>query len=286
MIQRVVNEEVLKICCSKKNISLHEFLEFLCIPKSLKNKLFLEKRILDRNLDLLNENDRLEIGDTVFFDLVDFENNDIEEYKKALDIFYEDEDIILVNKPRGILVHSDGNTKETLTNMLSFYTKEKVRCIHRIDYDTSGLVLFCKNIIAYHYLNNQMEKGMIKKEYIAIVNGILEKDSGEISYNIGSDRHHNNRYVVCKNGKSALTKYKVLLRKKNKTKVLVDIKTGRTHQIRVHFSYLNHPLVGDKIYGSDNKNELLLHSYLLGFLHPKTFKYTEYILKEGKEFDI
>lgn len=290
MIKRIVDEFVLEKFAFKKTISVNEFLDFLYIPKNLRKKLFNEKRILieKENVSELCEVSELKERDVVVFDLNGFEENDIVEYKekKGIDIFYEDEEIILVNKPRGILVHPDGNSNQTIANFLSYYLKGKVRSCHRIDYDTTGLVLFCKNIIAYHYINHQMENGEIKKQYIAIVNGYLKDDEGEITYNIGSDRHHNNRYVVCKNGKSAYTKYKVLIRKNNMTKVLVDIKTGRTHQIRVHFAHINHALVGDKIYGEKSQKPLLLHSYLLGFRHPKTYKYNEYILKEGKEFKI
>lgn len=268
-----------------KNCSLDEFLDSLYVPKKLKNTLVLEKRIYKENENSFLKLDSLvEKNDIILFDLNDFEVNDIIPYKGKINIIYEDEDIILVNKERGMLVHSDGNSNNTLTNIVSNYLNEKVRCVHRIDYDTTGLVLFCKNIISYHYLNKQMENGEIKKEYIAIIEGYLEKDYGEIDLNIGSDRHHNNRYVVCRSGKKALTLYKVLQRKNNKTKVLVTIKTGRTHQIRVHFSYLGHPLIGDKIYGKEGK--LLLHSYLLGFKNPYDYKYCEFICKESNDYNL
>lgn len=278
-MNQIIKRNVLKKC------SLEEYLISIYLPKKVRNTLVSEKRIYKENdASFLELSTVLEKGDVLIFDLSDYEVNDIVPVKRDIDIVYEDSDIILVNKNRGILIHSDGNSLDTLTNRLSYYLNLKVRCIHRIDFDTTGLVLFSKNILSYYYLNHQMENGEIKKQYIAVVSGYLKNDSGEINLNIGSDRHHNNRYVVSKNGKSALTLYKVLERKNNKTKVLVTIKTGRTHQIRVHFAYLGHSLVGDKIYGKGDK--LLLHSYLLGFIHPKKQKYQEYKVPFNEEYNL
>ena len=266
---------------------IESFLKELSLPKNLIKELINMGRITLKG-EVVTLKTLLKKDDIFSFNLDEYDKNDIIPYKKEINVIYEDEEIILVKKDRGILIHSDGNSNDTLLNALSFYlTRQgclnKARCLHRIDVETTGLVLFSKNIISYHYLNRQMEEEKIKKIYLAILEGNLSNNKGKIEYSIGSDRHHNNRYVVSKNGKKALTIYEVLNRKNNKTLVKVEIKTGRTHQIRVHFSYIKHPLVGDKIYG--NGGNLMLHSYILGFNHPATYKYQEYKC-DNKDFKL
>lgn len=275
--RRVINDE-----------NIETFLKELFLPKNLIKDLLASNRITF-NSEVATLKTDVKKGDIVSFDLNGYEKNDIIPYKKEINIVYEDEEIILVKKDRGILIHNDGNSNETLLNAVSYYLNKrgfssKVRCLHRIDVDTTGLVLFSKNIISYHFLNRQMEEEKMKKVYLAILEGNLSNNKGKIDYSIGSDRHHNNRYVVSKSGKRALTFYEVLERKNNKTLVKVEIKTGRTHQIRVHFSYIKHPLVGDKIYGKGGN--LMLHSYILGFIHPSTYEYQEYKCEINKDFKL
>ena len=263
--------------------SLENYLKEISLPKKVINELVLEKRI-SLNSEVISLKTMLKKNDIIYFDLNDYDLNDIVPFKKNINVVYEDDEVILVKKDRGILIHSDGNTNETLLNAVSFYLENqgfnnKCRVLHRIDLDTTGLVLFSKNLLSYYFINKQMEDENIKKVYIAIVNGYLEQNNGVIDYSIGRNRHVNNQYIVSKSGKKAYTEYKVLERKNNKTKVEVTIKTGRTHQIRVHFSHIKHSLIGDKIYGNGGK--LMLHSYLLGFVHPYTNKYQEFVCKES-----
>lgn len=268
--------------------NLENFLKDISLPKKVINELANDKRI-SLNGEIISLKKVLKKNDVIFFDLNDYDLNDIVPYKKNIDIIYEDDEILLVRKERGILIHSDGNTSETLLNAVSFYLEKqgfnnKCRVLHRIDLDTTGLVLFSKNLLSYYFINKQMEDEKIKKVYIAIVKGYLEQNSGIIDLPIGKNRHFNNQYIVSKSGKKAYTEYKVLERKNQKTKVEVTIKTGRTHQIRVHFSHINHSLIGDKIYGDGGK--LMLHSHMLGFIHPYSNKYQEFVCKENSEYKL
>jgi len=156
-------------------------------------------------------------------------------------------------------------------------------CIHRLDYDTSGLVLFGKNPLALAYLSFQMENKQILKKYVAVVTGVFNPLEGTIDLNIGRNRHVNNRYRVSPKGKTAITKYQTLQIGKQKSLVAAEIMTGRTHQIRVHFSYFHHPIIGDKIYGS-TQGKLMLFSQALQFIHPQTKQMFYYELNIPKDF--
>ena len=205
-----------------------------------------------------------------------------------IDIVYEDDDILLVNKPAGILIHSDGLVGETLTNAIHFYLQKKKNflpayCIHRLDLETTGLVLFAKNPLALAHLSFQMENRQITKKYVAVVEGIFNPLHGIIDLNIGRNRHINNCYRVASSGKNAVTTYRTIQSNKQKSLVAAEIITGRTHQIRVHFSHLHHPIIGDKIYGK-TKGKLMLFSQALKFIHPQTKQAVSFELDIPREF--
>lgn len=209
-------------------------------------------------------------GDVVYI-CVPFDS--LKPYKKNVDILYEDEWIIVVNKPAGILVHSDGVTDETLMNAVYFYLlQSKQECcaypIHRLDYETTGIVVFAKNKLALSFLSVEIEKHQVEKEYVCLCEGKFSNTQGVINNCIGKDRHSNKQMVVA-NGKEAETYYKVL-KNGNLSKVRVKIKHGRKHQIRVHLSYIKHPIVGDQIYGNKSGQNLKLHFYKVSFVHPYT----------------
>ncbi len=255
-----------------KDFDLKNYLDSIHLPKKVSSEL------INKGLVKVEK-------DKVLFDLAEYDKNDIEPVDIPIDIVYEDSDIVVIKKGRGILIHSDGNTNDTLLNALSFYLlnkgyKLKPRSVHRIDYDTIGLVLFSKNIISYYHLFYQMEQEMIKKKYYLVVGGLL--NSGVIEKPIGKNRHKNNCYIVTKSGKRAKTVYEKLDYKDNKTLLVATITTGRTHQIRVHMAYLNHPIIGDKIYGIGEK--LMLESFYLGFLSPTNNKYLEIKIDNELEF--
>lgn len=268
----------------EKDISLKDYLDSIYIPKKVINDL-VNNKLIRRNDTILNLNDQLYKNDIISFFLEEYDKNDISDFGYNLDIVYEDDDILIIKKGRKILIHSDGNSDETLLNAVSKYMKDcdnynKPRCVHRIDYDTIGLVMFSKNLISYYYMFYQMNNNLIKKKYYALVEGKL--DSGRIEKPIGSDRHNNNRYLVSKSGKNAITIYNQIEYKNNKSLMDIEIITGRRHQIRVHMAYLSHPIVGDKIYGKGEN--LMLENYYLGFSSPKNNKFKEVKIKNELEF--
>lgn len=197
----------------------------------------------------------------------------VEPFKGHIEIIYEDEDICIVNKPPSILIHQDGNTIHTLTNIVNYHFQMRgydypVLPVHRLDFDTSGLVLFAKHFIALSFLSKQFEDQNIKKKYIALTEGLMKKHYDTLDYPISRDRHSKG-YIVNDKGKPARTEYQVIDQYDHKTKLEVYIKGGRTHQIRVHLSYIGHPVVGDKLYGKPGKR-LHLHFNEIEFIHPRT----------------
>ena len=190
------------------------------------------------------------------------------EYKKNIEILYEDSFIIVVNKPTNILVHSDGLSKETMTNAVNWYfMKKKELCcaypIHRLDYETTGILIFAKNRLALSYLSVAIESHEVKKEYVCLCRGSFNKLEGEINSSIGKDRH-SNKQIVSKTGKPANSKYKVIKNGKI-SKVKVQIDHGRKHQIRLQCSNKGFPILNDSLYGSKiskQKNDLEQKLYL------------------------
>lgn len=191
-----------------------------------------------------------------------------------LNVVYEDEYYLIVNKPRHILIHDDGNKNITLANMVAKYYKDhhirrKIRFCNRLDFDTAGLVIFAKDFISEASMNKLISNREVEKKYYAICHGNFSQKEGEITYKIGRDRHNAKKMRVSSTGKEALTRYKVL---KNGRLSLLDVNlyTGRTHQIRLHFSHIKHPILGDILYGNDGYEDLALQAYHLKFKHPFT----------------
>ena len=196
-----------------------------------------------------------------------------------LDIVYEDEFILIVNKPAFINVYPDDKTKtDSLSNLVSGYYHTQgynlpVRYIHRLDYETSGLVIYCKCALIQSLLDYQLSVKEIKRYYLAIVEGTISDFKWHsIHKNIGRDRHHNSKMIVCSSGKEATTHYKCLATKNNLSAVECKLESGRKHQIRVHMASIGHPLVGDKLYNKPSPliNRQALHAYELRFIHPIT----------------
>ncbi len=225
-------------------------------------------------------------------DLVEYEEwcetSNIECEDIPLDIFYEDDDIIVVNKKSGMVVHpGNGNNSGTLVNALMFHTNnlsdlngtDRPGIVHRIDKDTSGLLLVSKSNEAHRILSDAFKDHKIKRKYVALVSGVISEDNGKIVAPIG--RSENDRKKMCvtdKNSKEARTNFTVLERFKNATLVECVLETGRTHQIRVHMAYIKHPLINDSVYGNNIINDYgqMLHAKYIGFYHPINGKFMEF----------
>ena len=201
-----------------------------------------------------------------------------------LDIIYEDQDIIVVNKPKGMVVHpANGNPDGTLVNAIMAICKDSLSgiggeirpgIVHRLDKDTSGIVIIAKNDKAHIHLSEQIKEHQVKKTYIALVRGIVKENEATINMPIGRSEKDRKKMAVTKKGKEAITHFKVLERYDKYTLLQVNIETGRTHQIRVHLSQIGYPIVGDEVY-SNGKNEWnvkgqCLHAKSLVFTHPIT----------------
>ena len=205
-----------------------------------------------------------------------------------MDIVYEDEDLIVINKPKDMVVHpAVGNPDGTIVNALLYHCKElsdvngyyRPGIVHRIDKDTSGLLVCAKNNEAHNFLSEQLKDKTCYRKYYAIVSGVIANNEGEINAPIG--RSEKNRQMMCvtsKNSKEAITMFKVLERYNDSTLVDVELKTGRTHQIRVHMQFINHPVLNDARYGKKTIDETgqYLHAYFLSFIHPATKERMEF----------
>ena len=208
-----------------------------------------------------------------------------------LDIVYEDDDLLVVNKPKGMVVHpAPGNPDGTLVNALLYHCKGSLSgingvmrpgIVHRIDKDTSGLLIVAKNDAAHRSLAEQIKEHSFTREYRAVVYGNLKQDSGTVNAPIGRDPKNRQRMaIVYVNSKPAVTHYEVLQRFEGFTYIKCRLETGRTHQIRVHMASLGHPIAGDPVYGPKKVITKLqgqcLHAGLIGFIHPKTLEYLEF----------
>ena len=207
-----------------------------------------------------------------------------------LEVLYEDEDVIVVNKPKGMVVHpAPGHYSGTLVNALLAHCKDSLSgingvmrpgIVHRIDKDTTGSLIACKNDLAHESIAAQLKEHSILRRYRAICMGVLKEEEYRIDAPIGRHPAERKRMAVNqRNGKPAVTRVRVLERLKNATYIECQLETGRTHQIRVHLSSLGHPLLGDEVYG-DSKNRFklqgqTLHAFILGFHHPKDGHYVE-----------
>ncbi len=236
-------------------------------------------------------NYRLVSGDTVTCTIPEPKEPEIEPEDIPLDILYEDDDLLVVNKPKDMVVHpAPGHTSGTLVNALLYYLGDQLSgingvmrpgIVHRIDKDTTGSLLVCKNDKAHQALAQQIKEHSIKRVYEAVVHGNIKEDAGVIDEPIGrslTDRKKMSVHV--KNARDAVTKYEVLKRFGDYTYVRLNLSTGRTHQIRVHMAYRKHPVLGDPLYGPKKCpfSELqgqTLHAKTIGFVHPTTGQYME-----------
>ncbi|MCX7661596.1 MAG: RluA family pseudouridine synthase [Candidatus Omnitrophica bacterium] len=212
-----------------------------------------------------------------------------------LKILYEDEDIAVIDKPEGLVVHPGaGNQKHTLVNALLYHFKElslvnplRPGIVHRLDKDTSGVMVIAKNNSSYWNLTKQFAQHSIKREYVAIVKGKIEFDEDILELPISRHLRDRKKQWVAfgKNSRYAKTSYKTVLRREDASLIKLIPFTGRTHQLRVHLAFIGHPILGDPKYSKDKTfGRLALHAYLLGFLHPKKNRYAEFVSEIPQEF--
>lgn len=236
------------------------------------------------------ESYRVKVGEKVEIDVPEVEDLDILPENISLEICYEDADLLVVNKPRGMVVHpAPGHSSGTLVNALLYHCKQDLSgiggvarpgIVHRIDKDTSGLLMVAKNDLAHHSLVEQLKEHTITRVYLAIVHGVIQHERGLIEAPIGRDPKDRKRMAVeHRHGKHAITHFTVIERFAKATYVECKLETGRTHQIRVHMKSIGHPLIGDPLYGpAKNRYGFVgqaLHAEVLGFTHPRTGKRIE-----------
>ena len=269
--------------------------KFLSVQMEELSRSYVQKLIKDGHVKVdgkvVKANYKLSYDEWIQVTIPDLTAPDIVPENIPLDILYEDDDILIVNKPKGMVVHpAAGHYSGTLVNALMYYCGDclsgingvmRPGIVHRIDMDTTGSLLVCKNDFAHQNLAEQLKVHSIKRVYHAIVHGNIKEDSGTINEPIG--RHPTERKKMCvnhRNGREAVTHYEVLERFGNYTYIACRLETGRTHQIRVHMASIHHPLLGDRVYGPQKcpfpeLQGQTLHAKILGITHPRTGEYLE-----------
>jgi 23S rRNA pseudouridine1911/1915/1917 synthase len=267
--------------------------KYLSLVMEDRSRSFIQGLINDGKVTVNNKkvksNQKLKKNDLIEGLIWELEEEKVEAENIPLDILYEDSDIIVVNKAQGMVVHpAAGNTSGTLVNALLYRSKELSRIngdirpgiVHRIDKDTSGILVVAKNDDSHMKLAEQLKDHSMTRVYLALVEGVIKNDKGTVDANLGRHPIDRKKMAVVKEGRRAITHYKVLERFDKYTLVECRLETGRTHQIRVHMAHIGHPVVGDPVYGYKkqrfNLEGQLLHAKMLGFIHPSTGKYLEF----------
>ena len=246
---------------------------------------------------MVSKKEKLRAGAEVVLDLPEPAPCEAVPEDIPLDVVYEDDDLIVVNKPKGMVVHpAAGNLSGTLVNALLFHCSclssingvQRPGIVHRIDKDTSGLLVCAKSDAAHRGLSEQLAEHSVTRRYRAVVFGRLRDDSGRIDAPIGRDPKNRLRMAVVPGGKNAVTNYRVLTYMNGFTEIEARLETGRTHQIRVHMTSIGHPLLGDTVYGPAKQpyklNGQMLHAGILGFVHPVTGQYMEFEAEPPEEY--
>ena len=261
----------------------------------------IQQLIKDRNITVngkpTKSSYKIEENDEIAIEVPEVETTEIKPENIKIDIVYEDSDIAVINKQAGLVVHpAHGHYSGTLVNAILYHIKDlsgingEIRpgIVHRLDKDTSGLIVIAKNDKVHTALTEMFQEKKIRKTYLAILKGKLNKSEGKIVTQIGRDKNDRKKMTVIDDitkGKNAITNYRVISQNNLFTLVKVNIETGRTHQIRVHMRHLGYPILGDSVYGrKDNEKRQMLHAYKLEFLHPVTGRQMEFTGEIPEDF--
>ncbi|MDO5336928.1 MAG: RluA family pseudouridine synthase [Eubacteriales bacterium] len=269
--------------------------KYLALKNAELSRSYLQKLLKEGKVKAQGEsvkpNYKVQSGDVLSLEIPDAQEVDILPENIPLDILYEDEDLLVVNKPKDMVVHpASGHYSGTLVNAVLYHCRGNLSSIngvlrpgivHRIDKDTTGALVVCKSDVIHRAMAEQLKEHSITRRYRALVQGNLKEDQGTVKAPIGRHPTDRKRMAVNdKNGKEAITHYRVLERFGCCTYIECQLETGRTHQIRVHMASIGHPLLGDTVYGSQKNPYQLqgqaLHAMTLGFIHPRTGKYMEF----------
>lgn len=258
------------------------------LSRSAVQKLIEDKNVTVNN-KIINKNYKVKLNDEIKILVPDPQTLDVKAEDIALEVVYEDEDVAVINKAQGMVVHpAAGHYTGTLVNALMHKLDDlssingvlRPGIVHRLDKNTSGLLIIAKNDFAHNFLSECLKEHSINRIYYALVEGVVKNDKGLIDAPLGrSEKDRKKRCITNKNSKQAITNYEVVKRYKGYTLVKLKLETGRTHQIRVHMKYIGHPVVGDDVYGKEDKKfglkGQLLHSKSIGFIHPTSKEYIE-----------
>ena len=285
-MEREIKEMHLQVAKSDERIDKYLCEEFGVSRSYIKNHFDQELVLVNGNI--VKPSYKLKENDEIDIEFLPDEELDVLPEDLGIQIYYEDSDVAVVYKPKGMVTHpAPGAMEHTLVNGLLFALKDlstingvkRPGIVHRIDKDTSGLLVICKNDLAHEKLAKQFEEHAITRTYWAICHGVIRENKGVIDAPIGRDPYSRLRMAVVPNGKRAITHFEVIERYKDACLVKMNLETGRTHQIRVHFKYIGHPLFGDQVYGPHKvaiEGGQALHAKTIGFVHPRTGKYMEF----------
>ncbi len=276
-----IQEEEVGLRIDKVVCTVHD------ISRSLVSDMITDGNVLVNN-EMVKASYKVKLNDEISVVIPEAKELEIVPVNLNLDIVYEDSDVLVVNKPDNLVVHPSSTTKEdTLVHGLMYQVKDlsgingvlRPGIVHRIDKDTTGLLMVAKNDVAHEGLVKQLQDKTVTRYYIALVYGIVEANYGKINAPIGRDPNDRIKMGIVRDGKEAITHFEVLERFEDKTLIKCRLETGRTHQIRVHLKYIGHTLVGDKVYGPKKyigEHGQYLHAHTLGFMHPVTNKHLSF----------
>lgn len=279
-----------------KRVRLDAFLneQLSDLARSQLQKMIKEQNVLVNDSSVSKSGYKLAKGDKILVNVPEEEPIEAVPENIPIEVVYEDEDVLVVNKPQGMVVHpAAGHPDKTLVNAILYHCQinddDVIRpgIVHRIDKDTSGLLMIAKNNLAKQSLMKQLKEKSNLREYLAIVHGNFKEKTGTITAPLGRSKNDRKKQAVVEDGRHAVTHFTVLEQFENYSLLKLKLETGRTHQIRVHMQYIGHPVAGDPLYGPKNTlsgNGQFLHAETLGFVHPRTDKWMEFSIEPPKIF--